>query len=88
MLMDNAVAVDADLLRERIEGTVVAPGDPTWDEARAAWNLRVDQRPALVAVPAGAADVVAIVAFAADHGLRVAPQGTVFVSNHPVPAAG
>jgi hypothetical protein len=76
MLMDNALAVDANELRALVEGTVVAPGDATWDEARAAWNLAVDQRPALVAIPQSAADVVAIVAFARERGLRVAPQGT------------
>jgi hypothetical protein len=76
MLMDNAVAVDVQDLRSRMEGTAVAPGDATWDEARAAWNLAVDQRPALVAIPASAADVVAIVDFARERGLRVAPQGT------------
>jgi len=76
MLMDNALAVEPDELRERMEGTVVAPHDPTWDEVRAAWNLAVDQRPALVAIPQSAADVVAIVAFARARGLRVAPQGT------------
>jgi hypothetical protein len=76
MLMDNVVAVDVDVLRDRIEGTVVAPGDAAWDEARQAWNLHVDQRPALVAVPQSAADVVAIVDFARERGLRVAPQGT------------
>jgi hypothetical protein len=76
MLMDNAPAVEAHELRARIEGTVVAPQDASWDEARAAWNLAVDQRPALVAVPHSAADVVAIVEFARERGLRVAPQGT------------
>jgi FAD binding domain-containing protein len=76
MLMEEAAAVDTDELRARIEGEVVAPGDASWDEARAAWNLAVDQRPALVAIPQSAADVVAIVDFAREHGLRVAPQGT------------
>src|SRR5919206_1394910 len=76
MLMDNVLAVDTEELRARIEGTVVAPQDAAWDEARAAWNLAVDQRPALVAIPASAADVVAIVDFAREQGLRVAPQGT------------
>jgi FAD/FMN-containing dehydrogenase len=74
--MDNATAVDTDELRARIDGAVVAPQDQTWDEARAAWNLAVDQRPALVAIPESAADVVAIVDFARERGLRVAPQGT------------
>src|SRR3954451_2415843 len=76
MLMDNAPAVDTHELRARIEGTVVAPQDAGWDEARAAWNLAVDQRPALVAIPHSAADVVAIVDYARASGLRVAPQGT------------
>src|SRR4051812_727254 len=76
MLMDNAPAVETHELRARIEGTVVAPHDASWDEARAAWNLAVDQRPALVAIPHSAADVVAIVDFARANGLRVAPQGT------------
>ena len=52
MLMDNALAVDVEALRSRMEGTVAAPGDRAYDEARQAWNLAVDQRPALVAVPA------------------------------------
>jgi hypothetical protein len=63
-------------LRRELAGDVVTPGDPGWDSARAAWALAVDQRPAAVALPASAQDVVAIVNFARIHGLRVAPQGT------------
>jgi FAD/FMN-containing dehydrogenase len=63
-------------LRGRVDGELAAPGDEGWDEARQAWNLAVDQRPAAVALPESAADVVAIVTFARAHGLRVAPQGT------------
>ena len=63
-------------LRARIAGDFVVPGDPNWDEARQAWNLAVDQRPAAVALPESADDVVEIVRFARRHGLRVAPQGT------------
>ena len=47
------------------------PGQPEWDLARRAWNLAVDQRPALVALPADAGDVVAIV----DVRPRARPQG-------------
>jgi FAD/FMN-containing dehydrogenase len=64
------------LLDSAIDGTVLAPGDAGWYEARQAWNRAVDQRPAAVAFPAGADDVAAIVEFASRHGLRVAPQGT------------
>ena len=63
-------------LRARMDGDVVGPGDADWDEARLAWNLAVDQRPAAVAVPESAEDVAAVVAFARTDGLRVAPQGT------------
>jgi hypothetical protein len=59
-----------------IAGAVVSPADEEWDAARQAWNLAVDQRPAAVALPQSSQDVVAIVDFAREHGLRVAPQGT------------
>jgi FAD/FMN-containing dehydrogenase len=59
-----------------ISGTIVSPSDPDWDTERQAWALAVDQRPAAIALPESAQDVVAIVNFAREHGLRVAPQGT------------
>ena len=55
---------------------VVTAGDPGWDEARRAWDLATDQRPAAVAVPATARDVVAAVGLARTRGLRIAAQGT------------
>jgi FAD/FMN-containing dehydrogenase len=68
--------LDVEALRARIAGEVVTRVDAGWDTARQAWNLVVDQRPALVALPACVDDVVEIVSFAREHGLRVAPQGT------------
>jgi len=73
---EQSSAIDARALAGRIDGAVVVPGDELWDEARRAWNLAVDQRPAAVVVPESAGDVVEIVAFAGESGLRVAPQGT------------
>ena len=55
---------------------MVAPGDPDWDDARRAWNLAADQRPALVVRAGAPGDLAATVRHAAAHGLRVAPQGT------------
>lgn len=55
---------------------LVFPGDPRWDDARRAWNLAVDQRPAVVALPESVEDVVAAVDHARTVGLRVAAQGT------------
>jgi hypothetical protein len=76
MLTTNEIAIDVQGLRATVQGSVHTPGDPTWDEARQAWNLAVDQQPAMVAIPATTDDVVAIVEFAGRNGLRVAPQGT------------
>ena len=56
----------------RIDGDVVLPGDETWDAARQAWNLAVDQRPVAVVYPESADDVAATVGLAAEHGLRIA----------------
>ena len=69
-------ATGLDTLRSQITGALHAPGDPGYDQARLAWNLAVEQHPALVAEPESAADVAAIVAFARENSLRVAPQGT------------
>jgi FAD/FMN-containing dehydrogenase len=55
---------------------LVFPGDPGWDEARQAWNLAVDQRPAAVALPESVDDVIAVVDHARTIGLRIAVQGT------------
>ncbi|HET9214591.1 MAG TPA: FAD-binding oxidoreductase [Gaiellaceae bacterium] len=63
-------------LTESLAGSVVFPDHPSWDAAREAYNLAVDQRPAAIAFPADAADVQAIVRYAAADGLRVAPQRT------------
>jgi FAD/FMN-containing dehydrogenase len=59
-----------------LSGDLVTPDQPEWDLARRAWNLAVDQRPAMVALPADAGDVLAVVDYAIRNGLKVAPQGT------------
>ena len=63
-------------LRRLCGGAVHLPGDPGYDAARMPWNVAVDQRPAAVAYPADASEVVEVVQAAAATGLRVAPQGT------------
>jgi FAD/FMN-containing dehydrogenase len=55
---------------------LVFPTDPGWDDARRAWNLAVDQRPAVVALPETVDDVVEAVDYARTLGLRIAVQGT------------
>ncbi len=58
------------------------PGDQGYDDARRAWNLAVDQRPAAVALPESVDDVVAAVDYARTVGLRVAVQGTGHGARH------
>jgi FAD/FMN-containing dehydrogenase len=66
----------AETLRAAITGDVFVPGDQGYDQARQAWNLAVDERPAAVVLPESAADVVRVVRFARSRGMRIAPQGT------------
>lgn len=70
------LAAVARTLAPSLRGRISTPTDPSWDFDRAAWNLAVDQHPVLVARPATAADVRAIIEVARRHDLQVAPQGT------------
>ena len=63
-------------LRAAIAGQVFLPGEAGYDQARQAWNLAVDQRPAVVVEAGSAADVAQAVRYARAHGIRIAPQGT------------
>ena len=56
------------------DSLVLEPGAPGWDIARRAFDLAVDQRPALVAIPSNEREVAAAVRLARDHALRVVPQ--------------
>ena len=57
-------------------GQIHYPGDVDWDQARTAWNLAVDQRPAAVALPRSAEEVASVIRAATQSGLRVSAQGT------------
>jgi FAD/FMN-containing dehydrogenase len=76
MLTTQTLEVHAEALRARLTGELVLPGEAGWDEARQAWNLAADQQPGAVVIAEGAGDVVAVVEFARENGMRVAPQGT------------
>jgi FAD/FMN-containing dehydrogenase len=71
-------AADSSLqaLRAAITGQVFAPGEAGYDQAREAWNLAVDRRPAVVVAAESAADVAEAVRYARSHEMRIAPQGT------------
>ena len=73
---DAITSHTARTLRAGMAGEVFLPGDPGYDQARRAWALAVDERPAVVVAAGAAADVVLAVRFARAHGMRIAPQGT------------
>jgi FAD/FMN-containing dehydrogenase len=64
--------VDVRSLRDNVEGEVIVPGDPPYEEARKIWNGRIDRYPAAVVRCTSSADVAASVSFAAENGLLVA----------------
>jgi FAD/FMN-containing dehydrogenase len=77
MATPNAIAVrDLESLRTEISGAVFGPADHGYDEARQAWNLATDERPAVVVMAESTDDVIAAVRFARSRGMRIAPQGT------------
>ncbi len=53
-------------------GQLIRPNDPEFGEARKVFNGMIDRRPALIARPAGTADVIAAVTYARDEGLPIA----------------
>ncbi|HEY7453535.1 MAG TPA: FAD-binding oxidoreductase [Thermoleophilaceae bacterium] len=63
-------------LQSRIHGQVVTEGDEAWDSSRQAFNVLLDQRPAAIVRVANADDVAETIRYAAQRGLRIAPQST------------
>jgi FAD/FMN-containing dehydrogenase len=63
------------VLRERLHGRLVSPGDVDYDTVRRVWNGRIDRRPALVAFCADGADVVTAVQFARENAVLAAVRG-------------
>src|SRR5687768_1057149 len=62
-------------LRAAMRGQVLQPGDEGYDAARQIWNGMIDRHPALIARCTGAADVLASVRVAREHGLLVSVRG-------------
>ena len=58
-----------------LAGSVVGPGDPTYESARRVWNHAIDKRPALIVRAASTEDVVRAVGFARSEGRPIAVRG-------------
>jgi len=64
-----------DQLKSEIKGTVLVPGNPTYDETRQIWNAMIDRRPAVIIQAAAAEDVAPAIAFAREQGLEISIRG-------------
>lgn len=58
-----------------IDGEIVEPADPGYDDARAVYNAMIDRRPLLVVRPASVGDVRAVLEVADRHLLPLAVRG-------------
>ena len=58
-----------------LQGRMMDPGDPDYDDARHIWNGMIDKRPALIARCRGVADIINSVNFARTQDLLVAVRG-------------
>jgi FAD/FMN-containing dehydrogenase len=75
MAAPPTTAATFDAFRAAFRGTLIAPGDPTYDEARAVYNGMIDRRPRLIARCADVADVVAAVDLAREQEIPLAVRG-------------
>jgi FAD/FMN-containing dehydrogenase len=76
-------------LRAAINGRVIAPGDPQYDEARTVFYGGIDRRPAVIIQAADAADVSYVVSLARQSGLELAVRsGGHSTAGHSVSEGG
>ena len=72
-----------------LTGSVVLPGDESFDTVREVHNARFDRRPTIVVQAADAADVARTVTFASETGLELAVRsGGHSLAGHSVPNGG
>jgi FAD/FMN-containing dehydrogenase len=64
-----------DSLRQAIEGAVIRPGDPAYEDACKVWNGAIKRKPAVIVRCAEVSDVVATVRFACERDLLVSVRG-------------
>ena len=62
-------------LKSSIEGKVLVPDDPGYEEARQVWNAMIDRRPAVIVQCVQADDVPPVIRFARKNGLQLSIRG-------------
>ena len=74
--MPGVTSADSvELLGEAFSGTVLAPGDRGYDEARRIHNVLIDRHPAVIARCLHTADVAEAVNFGRNEGLEISVRG-------------
>jgi FAD/FMN-containing dehydrogenase len=63
------------VFRAGLQGNLLQPGDPAYDDARRVFNAMIDRYPALIVQPADAEDVRHAVLFAREHDLMLSVKG-------------
>jgi hypothetical protein len=76
MLPITFTRASLDELKKQLQGNLFVPGDIDYETNRKAWNLTVDQRPAVIVVAKSAEDVAAAVRFAREEEMGIAVQST------------
>src|ERR1700742_5175212 len=80
----EATMASITVLRERVDGAVIMPDDPDYDEARRVYNFMIDKHPAAVVRCANVQDVQGTVEYARTTGRALAIRG----GGHSVPGFG
>jgi FAD/FMN-containing dehydrogenase len=67
---------DIDVLRTKLKGSLILPGDSAYVSASQPWNLNAQQQPALVVIAESKSDIQVAVKYAHDHNLGVGVMAT------------
>ena len=70
--MRTTIDIPIDGLRAALNGRVIAPEDPEYDDARSVFFTGIDRRPAVVVGAADASDVSRVIDLARDTGAELA----------------
>jgi FAD/FMN-containing dehydrogenase len=70
--MHHASPISIPQLRSRLNGRVIAPDDPRYDDARKVFPGAIDRRPAVIVRVADADDVAHVVSLARESGVELA----------------